>query len=115
IDIDNDELGFTNANNASPSDPNSWYYTDSQWSQKMQALQTFMNNGPKGWYPNNQVPVSFANLSNAQVQWALANYLLIKNNASYLSISGYQEYGSLLIRPEYKAPTGSPTNSYYPS
>src|SRR5436305_12507540 len=53
IDIDNDEQGFTNGNNASTSNPNSWYYTDSQWLQKMQALQTFMNLGPRGWYPNN--------------------------------------------------------------
>ncbi len=113
IDIDNDEQGFTNGNNASASNPKSWYYTDSQWVQKMQALQTFMSNGPKGWYPNNQEPVSFANLTNDQVQWALANYLLIKNNTSYLSISGYQEYGYLLIRPEYAAPIGSPTNAYY--
>src|SRR6266581_10073 len=60
-----------------------------------------------------QEPVSFANLTNDQVQWALANYLLIKNNTSYLSISGYQEYGYLLIRPEYAAPIGSPTNAYY--
>src|SRR6266699_5220741 len=115
IDIDNDEQGFTNGNNASASNPNSWYYTDSQWVQKMQALQAFMSHGPKGWYPNNQEPVSFANLTNDQVQWALANYLLIKNNTSYLSISGYQEYGYLQIRPEYAAPIGSPTNAYYAS
>ncbi len=115
IDIDNDEQGFTNGNTASQPDPNSWYYTDSQWVQKMQALQTFMNLGPRGWYPNNQEPVPFANLTKAQVQWALANYLLIKNNASYLNISGYQEYGYLQIRPEYAAPIGSPTTSYYSS
>src|SRR6266571_1871361 len=115
IDIDNDEQGFTNGNTASQPDPNSWYYTDSQWRQKMQALQTFMNLGPRGWYPNNQEPVPFANLTKAQVQWALANYLLIKNNASYLNISGYQEYGYLQIRPEYAAPIGSPTTSYYSS
>src|SRR5437764_987280 len=34
---------------------------------------------------------------------------------SYLSISGYQEYGYLQIRPEYAAPIGSPTNAYYAS
>src|SRR6266568_1550658 len=115
IDIDNDEQGFTNGNNASTSNPDSWYYTDSQWSQKMQALQTYMNLGPKGWNPINQEPVSFANLTNDQVQWALANYLLIKNNASYLYISGHQEYGHANLRPEYAAPIGSPTNSYYQS
>src|SRR6266704_1245094 len=81
----------------------------------MQALQTFMNLGPRGWYPNNQEPVPFANLTKSQVQLALANYLLIKNNASYLNISGYQEYGYLQSRPEYAAPIGSPTTSYYSS
>lgn len=109
IDIDTDEQGFTNGNNGPP-----WYYADSQWLTKMQSLQRFLASG-HGLFSINQEPVSFANLTDDQVQWVLANYLLLKNNASYVNISGYQQYGSLNIRPEYSVPIGHATNTMYSS
>jgi hypothetical protein len=109
MDIDSDEDGFTNGNNAPP-----WYYADSFWLSKMQALQNFLSAG-HGLFSINQESVSFSHLTHGQVQWALANYLLIKNNASYINITGYQEYGKLDIRPEYSAPIGYATSAMYPS
>jgi hypothetical protein len=44
----------------------------------------------------------------AQVQWAMANYLLVKNSASGMWVCGPGQYGQLLIRPEYAAATGAP-------
>ena len=109
IDIDDDEQGFTNGNNAPP-----WYYTDSQWLAKAQALQAYLAQG-HGWFMVNQEPVAFNQVTNDEVQWVLANYLLLKNNASYFYISGYQQYGYLNWRPEYTAPIGSASGQFYAS
>ncbi len=65
-----------------------------------------------GWQDINQFGSSFSTLTNAQKQWAIANYLLLKNNASWMYICGSQEYGTLLLTPEYNAPIGSPTAAY---
>jgi hypothetical protein len=80
----------------------------------MQSLQTFLS-GNHGLFSINQEPVSFTNVMTAQVQWAMANYLLAKNNVSYMYMTGYQEYGYLYLRPEYSAPIGSATDTMYQS
>jgi|GEM_PF-724748 len=110
VDIDDDEQGFTNGNNAPP-----WYYADGQWLEKAQFLQQYLANGQHGWFTVNQEPVAFNQVTNAQVQWVLANYMLLKNNASYFYIAGYQQYGSLNIRPEYSAQVGYALGPFYSS
>jgi len=113
IDFDEDEQGFTNGNNADPTNPSNWKYTDGQWLAKMQQMEAYLQHGG-GWKDNNQEPVSFGQVTNAQVQWALANYFLVKNNASGLWICGYQQYGTLFNRPEYAAAkVGSATDDMH--
>jgi len=109
IDFYIDEQGFTNGNNASPTNPSSWFFTDTIWSEKINWIQNAIKLG-RGFFSIDQEPVSFANVSNDQVQWVLANYLLVKNNASFMYICGYQEYGYIFIRPEYSMQIGSPVN-----
>jgi hypothetical protein len=45
--------------------------------------------------------------------WVIANYLLVKNNCTYMYISGFigeaQDYGSLILFPEYSIAIGHPT------
>lgn len=105
LDIDIDEQGFTNGNNGPP-----WQYTDGAWQANMQALEFNAGLG-HGLFSINQEPVAFSGLTTAEVQWALANYLLVKNQASFLYICGTQEYGSLFLRPEYNAPIGTPVGT----
>jgi Hypothetical glycosyl hydrolase family 15 len=100
MDIDTDERGFTNFGRGGDN-----YITDSTWIANMQALQYLIAIG-KGLISVNQEPEDFAHLSNDEVQWVLANYLLVKGRYSYVFMSGYQEYGQLLIRPEYGAQIG---------
>jgi hypothetical protein len=114
IDFDFMENGFTNGNGAPANDPNQWYYTDVNWLSVMQGLQSYLA-GKHAIDFINQEPVPFAQITKGQVQWALANYLLIKNNASYVYIAGYQEYGPLYIRPEYSTQIGSATGQMYQS
>ena len=109
MDLDEDEQGFTNWG-SSPSG----YLSDNAWLDNMRAIQYLLSLG-HGYFSINQEPVKFAQVTDAQAQWALANYLLVKSAASYLYICGVQEYGYLLIRPEYSAPIGAPTQGMYAS
>ncbi len=102
LDIDVDEQGFTNGSSGPP-----WQFTDAAWQQQMLALQYNASLG-HGLFSINQEPVPFSQISVAQVQWAIANYLLVKNQSSFLYICGYQQYGYLLLRTEYSAPIGQP-------
>lgn len=109
VDLLFDEQGFTNGNNGPP-----YNYTGATWVAKAQHTWSFINAG-HGWQDINQFGNSFSSLSNAQKQWAIANYLLLKNNASWIFICGPQEYGSLLMTPEYGAQIGRPTDAYHQS
>ena len=109
VDLLFDEQGFTNGNSGPP-----FYYADNTWLAKAQHTRSFINAG-HGWQDINQFGSSFSALTIAQKQWAIANYLLLKNSASWIYICGPQEYGTLLMAPEYTAQIGSPTNAFYQS
>ncbi len=109
VDLLFDEQGFTNPNDGSP-----YKYTGAAWVAKAQHTWKFVSAG-HGWQDINQYGNSLSTLTTAQKQWAIANYLLLKNNASWIYICGPQEYGTLLMVPEYAAQIGSPTDIYYQS
>jgi hypothetical protein len=109
VDLLFDEQGFTNPNGGSP-----YRYTGAAWAAKAQHTWSFISAG-HGWQDINQFGVALSALSNVEKQWALANYLLLKNNASWIYICGPQEYGTLLMVPEYAAQIGSPTDTYHQS
>jgi hypothetical protein len=109
VDFLFDEQGFTNPNGGSP-----YNYTGAAWVAKAQHTWNYISAG-HGWQDINQFGDSFGALTNAQKQWALANYLLLKNNASWIYICGPQEYGTLLMTPEYAAQIGSPTDTFHQS
>src|SRR5258708_12020224 len=112
VDFYIDEQGFTNGNSASLANPASWYYTDATWLGKMNWVQNALKL-KRGFFSVNQEPVPFAKVTDNQIQWVLANYLLVKNNASFVYICGEQEYGHLFIRAEYAAQIGYPLNAMY--
>jgi hypothetical protein len=107
LDIWFDEQGFTNGNNGAND------FTDSAWPDKVATVEAVVKAG-HGWQDINQEPESFANTNQAERQWAIGNYLLLKNSASWIYISGEQEYGTLLIAPEYSAAqVGTATDTFY--
>jgi len=107
VDLWFDEQGMTAGNNGATG------YYGQAWQDKVAAVESVVDAG-HGWQDINQEPVSFTNTTVAQRQWALANYLLLKNSASWIYICGEGEYHSLLIAPEYAdAQVGTPTDSYY--
>jgi hypothetical protein len=80
----------------------------------MQAYQFLDANG-KGFVSINEMPERFFEVSQAEKQWALANYLLVKGQNSYIAITGIQEYGYTFFTPEYSAPIGYALGPMYES
>jgi hypothetical protein len=109
LDIAVDERGFTNWGKSQ-----GHYLPLSEWLTNMQAYQFLDANG-KGFVSINEMPEHFSMVSQAEKQWALANYLLVKGQYSYIAISGIQEYGQTLITPEYSVAIGHALGPMYQS
>ena len=64
---------------------------------------------------NNEFPGLSASIPAGELEWAIANYLLIKGECTYISISGFrtkklnqQDYGVLHWYPQYETAIGEP-------
>jgi hypothetical protein len=109
LDIALDERGFTNRGRSKDG-----YLPLSQWLSVIESAQFLAANG-KGFVSINEMPEPFAQVSQAEKQWALANYLLVKGQYSYIAITGIQEYGKTLLTPEYSANVGHALGPMYQS
>jgi hypothetical protein len=109
LDIAVDERGFTNWGRGPEG-----YLSGSMWLTNMQALQSLDADG-KGFVTINEMPEDFDMVTQAEKQWAIANYLLVKGRYSYIAITGVQEYGHLFITPEYSAAIGHAIAPMYQS
>jgi hypothetical protein len=107
LDIAVDERGFTNWGRSQEE-----YFSGNAWLANMQAIQSLDALG-KGFVSINEMPEDFDRISQAEIQWALANYLLVKGRYSYIAITGVQEYGIIFTTPEYSAAIGHALNAMY--
>jgi hypothetical protein len=120
-----DEQGFTNYGEAE--DP---YITSAagdgctnDWLQRVQEYVTLQRTDGKGLVLLNEEPyqvssyITDTNLrARADLQWALANYLLVKYSHTYFWWGGTQQYGGpAFLEREYSAPIGSPTDDVHPA
>ena len=101
-----DERGFTNwgskRNVASPS----------EWRGIVDAIAYVESKG--GCYMTNaEEPGPTSGITPQERQWVIANYLLVKNDCTYVYMTGdngkAQGYGVLVTFPEYSIAIGSPT------
>ena len=90
-----DESGFTRFGDG--------YLTDGSWVQTIQFIESMQQQG-KPYYIINQFP----SVSPADIQWAVASYLMCKEHRTALFISTIQGYGNDLWYNEYSAHIGSP-------
>lgn len=100
IDGVEDEGGFT--------DYGDGYLTDSAWLQRIQFIESVQKQH-KPYYIVNQFP----SVGEAEIQWALASYLMGKEHSAALFISTIQGYGSDLRYDEYNIQIGSPKGPMY--
>ena len=116
VDMVFDEGGFTSfgGNNLS----------GSAWQQEVDALE-FLNANGRAFDVNALVNArSDATVTPAEINWVLANYLLVKGAHSYTYIyaakapgssNGAAGYGEFYDRPQYHVPIGRPTSHRFQS
>lgn len=93
--------------------------SETRWLREVQFLEQ-LNEAGKAFVDDNIFPTpSMGDLSHAQVNWALANYLLVKGNHSYLSVrtitNGQRSSGYFFDRPEYHVAIGLPVSGRFDS
>ena len=86
----------------------SGYMTGSAWVRRIQFMETVQQQH-KPYYIINQ----FRSVGHAQIQWALASYLMGKEHTAALFISTLQGYGGDTWYSEYGALIGSPLGLMY--
>ncbi len=105
-----DEGGFTDGLN------HSHYTVDSYWQLEAGFARDLADHN-KGLVM--VFAFNYASLTSAEKQWALANYLLLKGNHTYMTISSSGDngglYGHLNLIPEYGINIGHPLNVMYQS
>ncbi len=100
IDGMEDEEGFTLFGDG--------YLTGSAWLQRIQLMESVQEQH-KPYYIINQFP----SVGHAEIQWALASYLMGKEHSAALFISTFQGYGADLRYDEYNMRIGSPKGPMY--
>ena len=91
-----DEEGFTHDGDG--------YLTGSDWMQRIQFMESVQEQH-KAYYTTNQFP----SVGHAQIQWALASYLMGREHTAALYISTIQGYGADAWYNEYNVQIGSPS------
>ncbi len=94
-----DERGFTNFG-VPPARP-----TPGQWKTIVDVLKRVQSKG-LCYTTNGEQSVPTDEISLPDRLWVIANYLLVKNNCTYMYISGSQDYGRLITFPEYSIAIG---------
>ncbi len=104
-----DERGFTNWGAAGLN-----VTSPSEWETIVEVLRYLQSKG-LCYMTNGEEPVPTGKIDEAMRQWVLANYLLVKNDCTYVYMTGItngaQDYGSLVVFPEYSVPIGHPTEA----
>lgn len=93
-----DEGSFTDYGSAFPS--------ESKWKTLEDSIEYVQAHG-KAYYGINEFGVT-PPVANDAAQWAIASYLMSKEHASGIFISGVQQYGYDNYRPEYAVALGTP-------
>jgi hypothetical protein len=105
-----DEGGFTGYGDR--------YVMDNQWVQKVQFIENVQAQG-KAYYIGNEFSQSTLDgsgaLTNEDIDWALASYLMCKQHTASVFISPAQDYGRSLLNNSYAAAIGSPRGNMYAS
>jgi len=104
-----DERGFTNWGDGQQ-------VTPQEWEGIVRALQYVQSKG-LCYMTNGEEPGQTKRITQKERLWVIANYLLVKNDCTYMYISGFngkqQDYGRLIVFPEYKVQVGAATEDMH--
>lgn len=101
-----DERGFTNYGNSPP------VPTPDQW-QTIVGQIDFLQSKRICLMLNGEEPQDSADITPAERQWAIGNYLLVKDGCTYMYMTGQQQYGDLVTFPEYGIAIGKPQGARF--
>jgi hypothetical protein len=109
VDLWWDEDGFTNDGRAP------YAITDSSWRAKAAGLSAFLASARHGWVDGAAIEHDSASWTTAEVNWFLGNYLLFKNDASWLFPHGPDQGATIATSSllATAAKIGAPTDTYY--
>lgn len=107
-----DERGMTNWGQAGNDRP-----SPALWLQVYESVLALQQAG-SCYNLNEEFPGPSSSIPAGELEWALANYFLIKGACTYVSISGFQvkhpteqDYGVLHSYPQYERPIGEPVGA----
>ena len=83
----------------------SGYSVGAEW-LNIEAFVEYVQSQGKAYFSINETSATPA--PQADADWALASYLMSKEHASALYVSGVQQYGADMWRPEYASAIGTP-------
>lgn len=102
-----DEGGFTNYGSTGDN-----VTTPQEWRQIVGLIRAVQSN--RGCYvENGEEPSLSKAITQTERLWVAANYLLTRDDCTYVWMSGFtkngaQDYGRILLYPEYRLPVGRP-------
>ena len=104
-----DERGYSNWGSA-PGVP-----TPQLWAQITHAIWALQKNGTC-YEENGEEPQLSKDITQAERLWVVGNYLLTRDDCTYVWISGFtatgqQDYGKLVLYPEYRLPVADPASA----
>ncbi|MBV8153519.1 MAG: hypothetical protein JOY98_03815 [Candidatus Eremiobacteraeota bacterium] len=105
-----DERGFTNWGSRSDN-----AIVGLEWRQIVAMIAALQRNGTC-YMENGEEPGPSQKISQAERLWVVANYLLTRDDCTYVWMSGFtasgaQEYGTMWLYPEYDLRIGAPLGS----
>jgi Hypothetical glycosyl hydrolase family 15 len=103
-----DERGYTQYGTLNGNVP-----SPAEWATITNALSYTQSKGVC-YMTNGEEPELTSQISQEERLWVIANYLLVKNNCTYMYMTGFstnggQDYGTLVQFPEYSIPIGHAT------
>lgn len=107
-----DECGFTNCGNSERN-----VTTPSEWSDIVKHIDYAHRKG-LCYMTNGEEPGLTQDITPAERQWVIGNYLLVRDNCTYMYMTGFtkkqeQDYGRLIRFREYRIKIGSPAGDMY--
>lgn len=99
-----DERGFTNYG-VPPAVP-----TPDQWQTIVDQID-YLQSKRICYMLNGEEPDT--DITPAERQWAISNYLLVRDNCTYMYMTGPGQYGELVLFPEYKIVIGKPSGDKF--
>jgi hypothetical protein len=101
-----DERGFTNAGYP-PEVP-----TPADWQTFVDQID-YLQSKRICYMTNGEEPGDSADITPQERQWVISNYLLVRDNCTYMYMTGQGQYGDLVLFPEYKIVIGKPTGDKF--